>query len=143
MASTRPYYLRSRESRARLSRAVIENRRNKKKQAVAYKGGKCRVCPYDRCMGALQFHHLDPEEKDFNINRAGTWAWSRLVKELDKCILVCANCHAEIHEGMVDLSAILTPDEIDKIHTAPEDGPSILDFFDHSEVAQLVDAVGC
>lgn len=68
-----------------------------KAQAVAYKGGKCSICGYDKCIQALEFHHLDTN-KDFGIGDNGyTRAWSKVKEELDKCILVCANCHREIH----------------------------------------------
>ena len=82
-------------------------------------------------MDALQFHHLDPNEKDFAISKAGTWAWHRLVKELDKCVLLCGNCHSEVHAGLTDLRDYLTPEEIEKaIKAAQEDDSSnILDFF--------------
>lgn len=127
----RPYSRLSQKRKNKIIQAVSDNRRAKKLRAVAYKGGKCRICPYDRCVGALQFHHLDPKKKDFHISRAGAWAWSRLVKELDKCLLVCANCHAEIHDGMVDLSQHLTAEELSMAARVAEDeGPNILELFE-------------
>lgn len=71
-------------------------RRSVKLKAIAYKGGKCEVCGYDKCPGALQFHHRDPKKKDFIIGVAQSRAWSVLRKELNKCALLCANCHAEL-----------------------------------------------
>lgn len=73
-----------------------------KLQCVKYKGGQCYLCGYHKCIGALEFHHLDPTQKDFGISkRGGRGAFTDKVKvELDKCILVCANCHREIHDGM-------------------------------------------
>lgn len=69
--------------------------------AIAYKGGKCQVCGYDKCVGALEFHHIDPTQKDFGISAKGyTRSWDKNRQELDKCILVCANCHREIHNGI-------------------------------------------
>ena len=76
---------------------VTERRRKLKEMAIEYKGGKCEKCGYKKCNNALDFHHLDPKEKDFNIGNGHTRSWDRLKKELDKCILVCANCHREIH----------------------------------------------
>lgn len=73
-------------------------RRGIKAQAVKYKGGRCEICGYDKCMDALDFHHLSPKEKDFNIS-GGTKSFESIKPELDKCILVCANCHREIHAG--------------------------------------------
>lgn len=66
-------------------------------KAVEYKGGKCSRCNYDRCITALDFHHINPEEKDFTIAKYYNLSWDKIKIELDKCILVCANCHREIH----------------------------------------------
>lgn len=71
--------------------------REYKKQAVEYKGGKCQKCGYDKCVAALDFHHINPEEKDPNWRKMRNWTFERIKPELDKCILVCGNCHAEIH----------------------------------------------
>lgn len=76
-------------------------RNNIKKWSIEYKGGKCQCCNYKTCNEALEFHHINPEEKDFNISdRDIKLDWNLLKKELDKCILVCANCHREIHAGV-------------------------------------------
>ena len=79
---------------------AVQRRRDKVKQmSVDYKGGKCSRCSYDKCIKALEFHHTDPNEKDFNIAYKGyTRAWEKVKIELDKCVLLCANCHREIHE---------------------------------------------
>jgi len=69
-----------------------------KERAVEYKGGKCEICGYNKCMRSLDFHHLDPHEKEFGIGSRGSRSWKRVKKEVDKCILVCSNCHGEIHE---------------------------------------------
>ncbi len=74
-------------------------RKNLKIKALDYKGGKCERCGYCKCPRALQFHHLDPSEKDFGISCKGyTRPWETIRTELDKCLLLCANCHAEVHE---------------------------------------------
>ncbi len=75
-----------------------EQRKQMKKWAVEYKGGKCEKCGYNKCLEALDFHHLDPSQKDFILSdRNLILSWQEIKKELDKCILVCANCHREIH----------------------------------------------
>lgn len=79
-----------------LSKNVIEWRKRKKIELVAYKGGCCQMCGYDKCVEALEFHHNDPNEKDFTIS-GKSWSFDRLKIEADKCILVCSNCHKEIH----------------------------------------------
>jgi predicted transcriptional regulator len=85
--------------KARVAEAVQTRRKKIKKLAIDYKGGSCQRCGYNKCDGALEFHHLDPTKKDFSISSSGnTRAWEVIKKELDKCIMVCANCHREIHE---------------------------------------------
>lgn len=82
---------------------VATFRRRTKEKAVAYKGGKCVVCSYDRCISAMDFHHLDPKEKDFGLSQNMSKAWNKIEEELDKCVLLCANCHREVHEGIITL----------------------------------------
>jgi hypothetical protein len=80
--------------------AVSKRRKKLKILAIEYKGGSCSKCGYDKCVDALDFHHLKPEEKEFNFSSGGyTRSWDKMKKELDKCILVCANCHREIHSS--------------------------------------------
>ena len=84
------------------AQSVVNWRQRLKLRAVEYKGGKCEVCGYSRCIRGLKFHHLDPSQKDFGISSKGEGrSWERVKAELDKCILVCGNCHDEIHEGLV------------------------------------------
>ncbi len=78
---------------------TIERGRRLKLECIAYKGGKCQKCGYNECQAALDFHHRNPEEKDFAIcRRYGCRKLSESIKkELDKCDLLCANCHREEH----------------------------------------------
>jgi DNA-binding transcriptional ArsR family regulator len=79
------------------SEAVMRRRRRVKEILVEEAGGKCRICGYDRCMAALQFHHLDPSEKEFVLSLRGvTRSIGALREEASKCVLLCANCHAEV-----------------------------------------------
>ena len=72
--------------------------------AIEYKGGVCERCGYNRCIEALEFHHTDSKGKDFSISEKGyTRSWTMVKKELDKCILLCANCHREIHAQKAQL----------------------------------------
>jgi hypothetical protein len=69
-----------------------------KQKCVSYKGGKCEICGYDKHTAALDFHHKIPGKKDFNISQIASRSFSKTIrKELDKCMLLCANCHREIH----------------------------------------------
>jgi predicted transcriptional regulator len=79
------------------SKAVINWRKRVKSKLVEYKGGCCEKCGYNKSEQALQFHHMNPNEKDFNIS-GRSYSLERMKKEVDKCIMVCANCHIEIHE---------------------------------------------
>lgn len=87
------------------SAAVAERRRKVKRILVEEAGGACAQCGYDRCVAALQFHHLDRAKKRFGLSRGGTpLALDTLRDEARKCVLLCANCHAEAEHGIVDLS---------------------------------------
>lgn len=85
------------------NRITYEKQIIRKAECVKYKGGKCIVCGYDKYFGALQFHHLNPAEKEFNIGQLRSYSLNMLKKELDKCALLCGNCHSEVHHGLVDL----------------------------------------
>jgi DNA-binding CsgD family transcriptional regulator len=78
----------------------VKSRRQQLKQlAVDYKGGKCNNCGYDKSIWAFDFHHINPEKKDFSISRYLTLSWNKIKDELDKCIMLCANCHRELHHN--------------------------------------------
>lgn len=68
-------------------------------------GGKCQCCAYDKCHDALEFHHIDPTQKDLTLGDmiANPKRWSSIIVELKKCILLCSNCHREVHEGITPL----------------------------------------
>ena len=86
------------------SSCSVNGRRQVKKQmALVYKGGCCFICKYDRCPRALVFHHINEGDKDFGIGGKHTLSWERIRQELDKCVLLCTNCHAEVHDGVAQL----------------------------------------
>jgi predicted HNH restriction endonuclease len=69
-----------------------------KERCVEYKGGKCEICGYNKYFGALEFHHKDPSQKDLQISKVRTRTFTdKIKKELDKCQILCSNCHREIH----------------------------------------------
>jgi 5-methylcytosine-specific restriction endonuclease McrA len=87
-----------------LIKAVAIRRKKIREMAIAYKGGQCSVCGYKRCSEALEFHHVDPKEKDFTISDKGySQSWETVKAELDKCVMLCANCHRETHTGLIAL----------------------------------------
>jgi len=97
---TRGYY-RCKKCR---SAAVTKNRRIRKSRLVEHFGGKCELCGYDRCQEALEFHHIDPNEKEFAIAAKGLCrSWKKALIEANKCILVCSNCHVEVAIGLVEI----------------------------------------
>jgi hypothetical protein len=92
-----------RNRRAYLIAAVTKRRRTLKRRAVAELGGACALCGYNKHPGVLDFHHIDPETKEFGVSSGGfSRSWSSISKEIRKCILVCANCHREVELGLVD-----------------------------------------
>ncbi len=91
------YKDKSPEEKAKFNAYCIERWRNRKVKAVQYLGGKCYNCGYDKCVWALEFHHRDPTTKEAHWTKMRLWSESRLFKELDKCDLLCANCHREVH----------------------------------------------
>lgn len=68
-----------------------------KLRAIEYKGGKCCSCGYNKYFGALDFHHRNPKEKDFLLSRHRSFSFEKIKSELDKCDLLCKNCHSELH----------------------------------------------
>jgi len=81
---------------------VTKYRRRLKWRLVEYKGGKCEICGYNKVVpGAYDFHHSNPLDKEFEIAAQMSKSWDILVKEVDKCKLLCRNCHAEVHHEMI------------------------------------------
>jgi hypothetical protein len=90
--------------------AVAERRRKVKRILVEEAGGECRLCGYDKAIGALQFHHLDPATKHFGLAQRGHTVGIALARaEAAKCVLLCANCHVEIETGVTTLPPIPMP----------------------------------
>lgn len=101
------YQQQRKQAKAKLWRAkncdkVIEHRRRLKKKLVEYKGGKCEDCGFDMAyMSCYDFHHRDPDQKDFQIG-GSTKSLEKLKAEVDKCQLLCKMCHAIVHEKLYD-----------------------------------------
>jgi transposase-like protein len=83
---------------------VAKRRRVVKRKLIEDAGGSCRLCGYRRWPGALQFHHVDPTSKEFHIAHRGySRSLARSRAEVEKCVLLCANCHAEVEGGFATL----------------------------------------
>lgn len=76
-----------------------KHRKEIKQKLIDYKGGKCARCGYNLCNEALEFHHLNPEEKEFTLS-VNHQSFDKLKLEADKCILLCCRCHRELHAGL-------------------------------------------
>jgi hypothetical protein len=77
-------------------------RERRKQQCIKYLGNKCVVCGYNKCTRALGTHHRNSEIKEFALSVDNlTKKWETIERELKKCVLVCPNCHAEIHSGRI------------------------------------------
>jgi hypothetical protein len=96
------FYVRQNGTTKNLCSNCISNKRRKtaKEKSVEHMGGKCQICGYDKCLRSLHFHHKDGEEKKFELCYGARFTWQEVLEEINKCILVCANCHGEIHSGM-------------------------------------------
>lgn len=87
------------------SEAVKRWRKNTKRRIVESMGGCCVVCGYNEHDEALELHHINPEEKEFQLGaiRGSPKAWTTIVKELRKCVLLCSNCHAVVEVGKIEV----------------------------------------
>jgi len=84
--------------------AVTEHRRRRKVRAIEYMGGSCHGCGRDGAPAVFEFHHWSAAEKEFGISETGIpRTWEKVVAELAKCVMLCANCHREVHAGVREL----------------------------------------
>lgn len=86
--------------------AVCMNTRHVAKMAhlklkcINYLGGKCQICGYNKNQKALEFHHKDPTQKEYGLSSRKQLDFEKMKSELDKCMLLCSNCHREIHDQL-------------------------------------------
>ena len=83
--------------RQQQARRKLEHRQQRKQKAIEYKGGCCADCEGVFLPAVYDFHHLDPTAKDLAPAQALSGTWERAKAELDKCVLLCANCHRTRH----------------------------------------------
>lgn len=82
----------------------LKKRREYFKTIISEKKDKCCICGYDRCKAALHFHHKRPEDKKELISMINKFAnIEQLIEEMDKCVVLCANCHTEVHYFKYDM----------------------------------------
>ena len=102
------------------SKNIKRYREKIKRRALLAAGQKCRVCGYSKEITALDFHHVDPTQKDFSLSKMREGhrkSWEVICDELDKCVLVCCRCHTEIHAGVTECPPI---QPVDREVTAPD-----------------------
>lgn len=71
--------------------------RERKLQAIELKGGSCSSCGYCTNLAALVFHHEEGKDFPLDSRKFSNCSWERLLRELEKCTLLCHNCHMELH----------------------------------------------
>jgi len=81
----------------------MDRQRARKQECLDYLGGKCVICGYNKYQGALDFHHIDPAKKSFSLSKSKLSQLEILKPELDKCVILCSNCHRELHGGLIKL----------------------------------------
>lgn len=84
------------------SKYTLRKGQEKRKYAIDMLGGKCKECGYSRHLGSLDIHHLDPSMKDENFSSMRGWSQVKILEEIKNCVLLCKNCHAEVHGGFVE-----------------------------------------
>jgi len=91
------------KERKRIRKNSFRRHRSKKEYLIKYLGGKCTICGFMGCPASFDFHHKNPEKKKFAVSsQCGSFTLNRLIKEAEKCILLCANCHRELHYAEKD-----------------------------------------
>ena len=95
--------------------AVTLFRQKRKDNLIRMCGGKCVLCGYDKCNAALEFHHIDPSLKSYQLSSGNCHKIEDDIAEVKKCLLVCANCHREIHNGFYDEKKLFEYQYIDSI----------------------------
>lgn len=87
---------------------VMDFRKRRKENLIKVCGSSCNLCGYNKCNSALEFHHINPEEKSYGISSNGNCHnLEQDLNEISKCILVCANCHREIHDGLYSKNELI------------------------------------
>ena len=99
--------------------------RELKIKGVGYLGGKCCICGYNKCLASMDFHHIDETQKKFTIGSSFNRSWLKIKNELDKCVVLCRNCHGEYHAGLISKEQIR---EARNLVTAPVLQTGLVEF---------------
>ena len=94
-----------------MSSEIVSNfRRNRKQDLLMVHNNQCALCGYNRCVAALEFHHINKDEKLFGLSNGNCRSLESDLEESKKCILVCSNCHREIHSDMITTELVSSYD---------------------------------
>ena len=95
--------------------------RQKRKQELVYiMGGKCSLCGYDKCIAALEFHHIDKKQKERQLSSGNCHSWEEDIQEVKKCALVCSNCHKEIEFFKLNVETTFDEEKYNEITAQKE-----------------------
>jgi hypothetical protein len=114
---------------------IARRRLDLRRWVVDRLGGRCKICGYDKCLTALEAHHVDPSIKDFNIS--DVTSVERIEVELEKCVLLCANCHREVHDGLHPGYLVLEGSSFEADMDPPDDGISYTEELELEEVLEI------
>lgn len=95
--------------KSKCKKCLDDHHKNRMKDIILNHFGKyeCTSCGYNKCIRAIEFHHMDTTEKEVEVSQMNSYSKERIVSELEKCLMLCANCHREIHEGLIDKDEII------------------------------------
>lgn len=96
------------------AQTVTDFRRRRKENLIRLAGNKCSICGYNKCNGALEFHHINPDDKKYGIATGNCHSIEDDITEVKKCLLVCANCHREIHNNFFENQNLFDYQNIDE-----------------------------
>lgn len=101
---------------SRKSQNVIRHRQKRRLELIKIMGGKCAICGYDKNSAALELHHINPLEKSYTLSAGNCRSIEEDIQEAKKCILLCSNCHREIHNGKeIELKSSFQPKVAEEI----------------------------
>jgi hypothetical protein len=82
---------------------LVDKVRRNKRKIIEYLGGSCEICSYGQFDCSLVLHHLDPSRKSETFSKVRSWRWERIEKEIQGCVLLCANCHQAVEAGYLSV----------------------------------------
>jgi hypothetical protein len=140
--------IRRRKRNAKTYRSLKKRRVRRKRELVASRGGRCVDCGYNRCIAAFEFHHRDPATKEFSLAEF-SGSLERLLREAEKCDLVCASCHRLRHVGL-EVAGVADPVVLhrrrrklraiaymgSRCNSCGRDGPAALFEFQHRNASE-------